>query len=524
MPDAELHVELTRFIDEYAIQEIGRAHLAAYPRLREAGRNNFEAVSRAAAAGDDVTSLILLKLLPYADTPHNRASGAWIHIAPAITKDIRTWFERARWAKPGDWPQIANALLSFFQRVADDPNSIEAACQEFGGQPWSKGIQTAFLSLLNALQPDRFCVVNSKSRRTAKAFTSHRYPLKIQRYRATNDRIRQLIDRARPQLEPFVGDGVLAVDVFDAFCHWFIAVRDSSGEAAPAGEDDGRDVSRWFERHVPSSSRNAVEELLAFAVAEAHEQGAAGWCLTARRWGFRLNVGRIASVSLKRKQLEFGFLVEQRAGLASQLAGSDFELTDPFSAEPKAATCVVPYKFVANHAPAIRDALEAFIPVAAATAVRTPFGRSHSSDAVNYLAIRTQRALPEPDLSTVRTRRRAPAGPPPPAVAIRHPRTLFKKVDYELSNLLSYIELGDIALPDLQRPFVWTNAKVRDLFDSMYRGYPVGYLLFWSNDSLKRTRTIGVSRPQHVPSLLIVDGQQRAHVAVCGVPRRSGSG
>jgi uncharacterized protein with ParB-like and HNH nuclease domain len=58
-------------------------------------------------------------------------------------------------------------------------------------------------------------------------------------------------------------------------------------------------------------------------------------------------------------------------------------------------------------------------------------------------------------------------------------KTCFKRVDYDLSNLLNYIELGDIGLPDIQRPFVWSNAKVRDLFDSMYRGFPVGYLLFW---------------------------------------------
>jgi uncharacterized protein with ParB-like and HNH nuclease domain len=42
-------------------------------------------------------------------------------------------------------------------------------------------------------------------------------------------------------------------------------------------------------------------------------------------------------------------------------------------------------------------------------------------------------------------------------------------------------QLREIALPDIQRPFVWNNAKVRDLFDSMYKGFPVGYLLFWEN-------------------------------------------
>ena len=57
--------------------------------------------------------------------------------------------------------------------------------------------------------------------------------------------------------------------------------------------------------------------------------------------------------------------------------------------------------------------------------------------------------------------------------------TVFKQVNYDLNSLIKYIELGEIGLPDIQRPFVWKNAKVRDLFDSMYRGYPVGYLLFW---------------------------------------------
>lgn len=56
---------------------------------------------------------------------------------------------------------------------------------------------------------------------------------------------------------------------------------------------------------------------------------------------------------------------------------------------------------------------------------------------------------------------------------------LFKEVNYTLGVLLSQIKLGVIGLPDIQRPFVWPNAKVRDLFDSMYKGYPVGYFLFW---------------------------------------------
>jgi hypothetical protein len=87
--------------------------------------------------------------------------------------------------------------------------------------------------------------------------------------------------------------------------------------------------------------------------------------------------------------------------------------------------------------------------------------------------------------------------------------TVFTKVDYDLGSLVKYIGLGEIGLPDIQRPFVWKNAKVRDLFDSMYKGYPVGYLLFWQNALVEATRTIGTDNKQKPPRLVIVDGQQR---------------
>lgn len=89
-------------------------------------------------------------------------------------------------------------------------------------------------------------------------------------------------------------------------------------------------------------------------------------------------------------------------------------------------------------------------------------------------------------------------------------KTCFKRVDYDLSGLLHYIDIGDIGLPDIQRPFVWPNSKVRDLFDSMYKGFPVGYLLFWENGVVGGAKPIGTAAKQHnVPSRLIVDGQQR---------------
>lgn len=85
---------------------------------------------------------------------------------------------------------------------------------------------------------------------------------------------------------------------------------------------------------------------------------------------------------------------------------------------------------------------------------------------------------------------------------------LFKQVNWEVSALLAGIDMGSIGLPDIQRPFVWPDSKVRDLFDSMYQGFPVGYLLFWEN-AYGDSKTIGHDRKQLPAKLLIVDGQQR---------------
>ena len=87
--------------------------------------------------------------------------------------------------------------------------------------------------------------------------------------------------------------------------------------------------------------------------------------------------------------------------------------------------------------------------------------------------------------------------------------TVFTQVNRTLRTLMDDIAMGEIGLPDIQRPFVWKNVKVRQLFDSMYRGYPIGYLLFWKTSVSQKSKTIGSDNKQLSPSLVIVDGQQR---------------
>lgn len=89
------------------------------------------------------------------------------------------------------------------------------------------------------------------------------------------------------------------------------------------------------------------------------------------------------------------------------------------------------------------------------------------------------------------------------------PETVFTQVQYSLGTLIDQIAMGSIGLPDIQRRFIWENARVRDLFDSMYRGYPVGHLLFWDSGAEPGAKQIGTEGKQLAPKTLIVDGQQR---------------
>lgn len=86
---------------------------------------------------------------------------------------------------------------------------------------------------------------------------------------------------------------------------------------------------------------------------------------------------------------------------------------------------------------------------------------------------------------------------------------MYKTTAYTLSHLLREIEAGKLALPDIQRPFVWKPAQVRDLFDSLYRGFPVGTLMLWETGAEVGTKQVGGGATDTVPKLLIIDGQQR---------------
>lgn len=87
---------------------------------------------------------------------------------------------------------------------------------------------------------------------------------------------------------------------------------------------------------------------------------------------------------------------------------------------------------------------------------------------------------------------------------------IFSNTTLTVNQLIEKIDTGELGLPELQRPFVWKDAKVRDLFDSMMRGYPIGYLMLWECPTLEKKKTIGIdSHSYSAPKEVIIDGQQR---------------
>ncbi|MCA0235207.1 MAG: DUF262 domain-containing protein [Bacteroidetes bacterium] len=73
-----------------------------------------------------------------------------------------------------------------------------------------------------------------------------------------------------------------------------------------------------------------------------------------------------------------------------------------------------------------------------------------------------------------------------------------------METLLSWVKSGEIAIPEIQRPFVWDASKVRDLMDSLYQGFPVGYVIAWRNPNI-RLKDGSLSEGKKI----LIDGQQR---------------
>src|SRR5690242_10425075 len=80
----------------------------------------------------------------------------------------------------------------------------------------------------------------------------------------------------------------------------------------------------------------------------------------------------------------------------------------------------------------------------------------------------------------------------------------YSVTPHPIETLLTWVKSGEIAIPEIQRPFVWEPSKVRNLLDSLYQGYPIGYLIAWRNPTVRlKDGTASAGKR------ILIDGQQR---------------
>lgn len=215
-----------QFLNEYAQASEGEKHAALYASGREAAEANYRKISEAKSRGQDITDLVLLGLLPHNNTKPHREEGAWIHVAPSITKDVRSWFEAKGWTNPGDWPQVAEAIFALVERCISNSRELETAITEFIELPYSKGFQTGMMTpILNALRPDDFILINSKSMKAINYLQVSDLSTSLNDYPQTNALGLESIAELSEVLLNSATPDLRQSDLFDMFSHWMVAVK-----------------------------------------------------------------------------------------------------------------------------------------------------------------------------------------------------------------------------------------------------------------------------------------------------------
>lgn len=259
---------------------------------------------------------------------------------------------------------------------------------------------------------------------------------------------------------------------------------------------------------------NAALELMAFAIETADEERRDAWVLREADKGVRLMTGRLIACALIRNRIRVALVGPVTDDLRESMA-MDLDAEEEFKSVPGAFLVTFPFEHAVEALPKLKDSLGNFIELAM-TRVRSAVGlEDHCPEAVDLIGASIGRTLPQPvpfrldeldvdddegdrediELSREpRSRGRAP---------------IFEHGQRSIASLVSDIERQVIALPELQRPFVWEDTKVRDLLDSLFLGFPVGTLVLWHTADEKEARAIGAERPGLRASTLVIDGQQR---------------
>jgi Mrr N-terminal domain/Protein of unknown function DUF262 len=301
---------------------------------------------------------------------------------------------------------------------------------------------------------------------------------------------------------------------------------DVQGEDAPAdfnadgtwNQREGVEerVRQLMEASIPDEPmRRAALAFLAAAIENADEERGDAWFLRDTGKGLRLMTGRLFACELARSKMRVSVIGPVSDEVRGAL-GSDPETDEEFKKLPGALLITFPVEHASKAQELLSDGFNSFVDLAMARVRRRVSLEDHVPEAVTYIASVVGRELPQPDPLT-ESKDSAQLDEDldeDDASASREPKVrgrapIFEHGQRSIASLVSDIEREVIALPDLQRPFVWEDTKVRDLLDSLFLGFPVGTLVLWHTSNDREARALGGERPGLRATTLVIDVQQR---------------
>jgi len=402
------------FVSSFLDTAEGRSRLEAQRASGEAGRQNYHDVLAASGRGEDITEMVLLKLLPHADRKRTRELGAWLHNA-SVFVDARQRLPANKWIATEDFPKAARAILDFVKRCVNNPARLAEACAEFDAIPYIKGMQTSTLTpILNAIRPDDFAIINSKPLDLLEYFTGVSYSPKLTDYPASNAAALGLIAEVADDMLRIAGrESVPPSYLFDAFAYWLVVERKyfEEGEtvvvAEPVDEtvatiDDRVEfVRRRFEQFYPDENvRRMCADMLADAIVHAHALETGNWSCTYRKDKqlIRLNVGRYYAFDLRPGRVD---LPIERAVLTEE----EEEALGPYLRVLEAlkslrdrviVEAIIPVDRLGELRPIVERAHGLWIDMASATSRYCPWRRAHEPAVSEFLSDYLGREVPNP--------------------------------------------------------------------------------------------------------------------------------
>lgn len=293
---------------------------------------------------------------------------------------------------------------------------------------------------------------------------------------------------------------------------------DSASGTWTLRDDVEQRIRAKLERSIPDeATRQSALALFAFSVENADEERGDAWFVKETRNGLVLMAGRLIACIATRSRCKVSVIGPVSEDVRAAI-GAEPDQDEEFKTIPGGVLLTFPVEHAKDALSLLRDGMNSFVDLAMVRVRRQVSMEDHIPEAVSYVASVVGRELPQPVPVALseedEEREDEPDGDD--SSLSREPRVrgrapIFEHGQRSIASLISDIDpdRAVIALPDMQRPFVWEDTKVRDLLDSLFLGFPVGTLVLWHTTSEREARALGADKPSLRVTTLVIDGQQR---------------